>query len=89
MTLLLAHEDLVIDDQVVYVTGHAYRRCKFNRCTFFIRDLHAIFEHCTFAGCVWHLDMIIHDPQQVPALQQLLQIVAQSLAGGTPLSDAS
>jgi len=76
---LMLHDDLVIDDQVVYVTGHAYRNCKFNRCTFYIRDLSAVFDHCTFAGCVWHLDMIIHDQQQLPALSQLLQVVASSL----------
>jgi hypothetical protein len=79
---LLFHDDLVIDDQVVYVTGHAYRRCKFNRCTFYIRDLAAVFENCDFAGCAWHIDMVVHDPQQLRALQQLLQVIDMSLRGG-------
>ena len=86
---LMLHDDLVIDDQVVYVTGHAYRNCKFNRCTFFIRDLNAVFEYCTFAGCVWHLDMIIHDRQQLPALAQLLQVVGSSLKNVSPPPDES
>lgn len=76
---LMLHDDLVIDDQVVYVTGHAYRNCKFNRCTFYVRDLMAVFDHCTFAGCVWHVDMIIHDPEQVPAISQLLKVIGSSL----------
>ena len=84
---LMLHDDLVIDDQVVYVTGHAYRNCKFNRCTFYIRDLNAVFDHCTFAGCVWHLDMIVHDMQQVPALAQLLQVIGSSLKSVSPLPD--
>lgn len=83
MINLLLHDDLVIDDQVVYVTGHSYRRCKFNRCTFFIRDLTANFENCTFAGCAWHIDMIIHDPQQLPGLQYLLKIMGNSMLGGS------
>jgi hypothetical protein len=82
MSQLLLHEDLVIDDQVVYVTGHAYRKCKFNRCTFLLRDLIGVFDHCDFNACVWHLDVLIHDPNQLPALEQVVGIVRSSLTAG-------
>jgi hypothetical protein len=87
MATFLLHDDLVIDDQVVYVTGHAYRNCKFNRCTFYVRDLMGVFEQCAFAGCVWHLDMVIHDPEQMPALANLLQVISGSVGSGSPPAD--
>lgn len=84
MAILLLHDDLVIEDQVVYATGHAYRRCKFNRCTFYVRDLQGVFEECNFSGCVWHLDMIVHDPAQLPAIENLLRIMQDSLRAAAP-----
>jgi hypothetical protein len=85
MANVLLHDDLVIEDQVVYVTGHAYRKCKFNRCTFYLRDLSGVFDHCDFNSCVWHLDLLLHDRDQVPALEQVVGIVRFSLNAGPGL----
>ncbi len=68
MTVLAIHDDVVFDDAVIYLTGNAYRGCKFNRCTFVLRSDVYLLSSCHFATCTWHIDLLIHDKKQVEFL---------------------
>ena len=63
MTGMIPHEDLVFEDQSVYVSGCRYDRCTFRRCTLILKDLSAIgrLADCRFEQCAWYLNTIIAD----------------------------
>jgi hypothetical protein len=61
MSVLLAHREVVFEDATVYVTGHAYLGCTFRRCTLVYNGGAGNFERCRFEGCVWHVNMVVHD----------------------------
>jgi hypothetical protein len=91
MSVLLLHENTSFDDQTVYATGHAYKGCVFTRCTIVMRGFPALFDRSTFIGCIWHLDFIIHDREQLGELRKMLDsAVIQSLPASpdeTPAKD--
>jgi hypothetical protein len=64
MAVLLKHEDVVFDDETIYSSGNAYKRCTFNRCVIVVRDTPGVFEDCGFSGCIWHVDILVHDSDQ-------------------------
>jgi hypothetical protein len=84
MTVLLRHDSIVFEDRTVYVSGNAYFDCSFTRCTMVVRESPCYLEKCVFEGCVWHIDMLIHDPEQVVGLMGLLENVRNSI----PASEA-
>lgn len=62
MPILMHHKGITFRDQVVYLTGHAYEDCVFERCTLVHRGAPTgVMIRCTMAGCVWHLDLLISD----------------------------
>ena len=69
---LLKHDGVQFDDQIVYLTGHAYIDCQFNQCTIILRDGYVHLEKCVFSSCVWHIDYIVHDESQADVLLKLL-----------------
>jgi hypothetical protein len=75
---LLTHKDAVFDDAVVYATGNAYMGCEFNRCVFVFKGFPTYFHTCKFDGCVWHIDLVIHDLEQFKIVFEFLQNVIGS-----------
>lgn len=63
--MLMLHKGVTFRDQVVYATGHAYEGCTFERCTIVCLGMGpGAFSHCSFATCVWHLSLVVHDGEQ-------------------------
>lgn len=83
------HEDATYEDAVVYVSGHAYKRCAFERCTFVVKgNIPCHFESCSFGGIVWHIDVLVHDKQEAANLIQLLEVVSGSIPQERPNTDS-
>jgi len=61
MAVFLVHENVVYEDQAVYLSGSSYFDCTFTRCTLIIKGPIGPLTGCTFDSCVWHLDMMVHD----------------------------
>lgn len=56
------HRDAVFNHQTLHLTGHVYERCTFNACTLIYRGTPSVISACSFDSCVWHIDLLIHDP---------------------------
>jgi hypothetical protein len=61
MAALLFHENRIFEDQTIYLAGNAYYGCTFRRCTLVIREAPMSMDTCTCDGCIWHIDMLVHD----------------------------
>ena len=81
MSLLLRHSDLSFTDQVVYLTGHAYERCTFERCTLVVQGTgNTALVECRFVACAWHLDVILHETGQLADFEaNLLPMIRASV----------
>jgi hypothetical protein len=81
VSLLLRHSGLSFSDQVVYLTGHAYERCTFVRCTMVIQGLgNTALVECSFIACAWHLDVILHETGQLEDFEaNLLPMIRASV----------
>ncbi len=83
MVSLLLHKDATFEDEVVYATGHAFVRCAFDRCTVVMAGFPFSFDTCTFDTCVWHLNIVIHDREQLATVRGLLA----TIEGALPMPD--
>ena len=72
---LLRHDNAEFDDQIVYATGNAYFGCDFTRCVILLKGFPFHFNTCKFIGCIWHIDIVIHDHGQLNALRALMDDV--------------
>ena len=81
MSLLLRHSDVSFSDQVVYLTGHAYERCAFVRCTMVVQGTgNTALVECSFIACAWHLDVILHETGQLEDFEaNLLPMIRASV----------
>ena len=81
VSLLLRHSDLSFSDQVVYLTGHAYERCRFVRCTMVVQGTgNTALVECSFIACAWHLDVILHETGQLEDFEaNLLPMIRASV----------
>ena len=80
MQTLLRHDNVVFEDQTVYVTGNAYIGCEFHRCTMILKGFPFHMESSQFHGCIWAVDFVIHDRVQLTELTKAFeQMVMQSL----------
>ena len=79
MPLLLAHRDIIYEDDAILLPGHAYFNCVFRRCTIHARDGQTYLEKCSFENCVWHFDSIVSNADQIQALRQLLEFAESSV----------
>lgn len=80
MPILLRHNDTVFEDRTVYATGNAYLKCNFRRCTVVFKGLPFLFDTCIFSGCIWHIDVLLHDREQTTELMQFVSdLVTKSL----------
>lgn len=73
MSVLLPHDGASFDDQVVFLTGNAYRNCAFNRCTMVIKGFPFQLDACSISGCIWHLDLTLHDENQTLSILKIIQ----------------
>jgi hypothetical protein len=81
MAITLVHENVVFEDQVVYLAGNTFFDCTFRRCTLLIREtVGSAFVNCTFDGCIWHLDILVCDHEYWKAfLEQVAPMITKSL----------
>jgi hypothetical protein len=82
--VLLTHRDVIFEDDVVLATGHAYFNCTFRRCTITIREGESFFHTCAFESCIWHIDMVIHDVQQLARFQNMIPLIESGLPRSDP-----
>jgi hypothetical protein len=59
----VGHRDVAFKDDVIYLSGHAYDKCRFERCTFILKDdLKMQFGNNKVASnCAIHVDVLMHD----------------------------
>jgi hypothetical protein len=80
MVSLLRHDRTVFENQTVYITGNAYVACEFHRCTLVFTGFPFALEDCEFRGCIWHLNILLHDPRQTEEVIELLsEMVLQTV----------
>ena len=90
VTILVAHEDVAFDDQIVYVTGHAYTRCEFRRCTMVLRGTPMLLHDCEFTACKWDISMALVNLQDAVAVGEILKtLIIPSLAAFHPDDESS
>ena len=53
---LTKHENMTFSDQALYLSGHAYLGCTFERCTLFVTNTPFYIEDCSFTSCNWRLE---------------------------------
>ncbi len=78
---LLRHDNVKFQDQTVYFTGNAYFGCEFHKCVIIVKGLPYFYQNCKFNGCIWHLDLILHDREQAIGLQKF---IAENIALSLP-----
>lgn len=85
-TLLIDHRDIVFEDDIVYMTGHAFYNCVFKRCTLVFKGFPGpMLVGCSFGGCAIHIDCVLHE--KTVGLGYLAMIAA--LAHGLPSLEMS
>ena len=72
MAKLALRENITYEDTTVMLTGHAYRNCKFNRCTLVYRGSPVELIGCEFTNVVWQVDVLLHEQEQVDQMCDLL-----------------
>ena len=81
----LADEEFV--SQSIYLSGHAYLRCKFERCTFVVTNVPFVLAENRIAGCNWRIeyDVLCGDPNTRSNLRRLLDAIDGAMDElGTP-----
>lgn len=80
--IFVRHHGITFENMTVYATGHAYTHCTFTRCTLvFNGSLAGVFEDCTFTGCAWHLNLVVHDLEGATMIKNFLSNIEGTLAG--------
>jgi hypothetical protein len=74
-SILLTHKDLTRRDDTIYLTGHAYINCHFERCTLVLTGFPFACVGCSFADCVFHVNVVIHDRQGLENLRSFFAII--------------
>lgn len=74
---LTKHENLNFSDEVLYLSGHAYLGCTFERCTLFVTNTPFYIEGCTFSSCNWRLevDLLWGDEDTRTTIRQILSLM--------------
>jgi hypothetical protein len=83
VTRLLLHEGKTFEDQTILVVGHAYVRCRFDRCTIvWEHPGPGLMDDCTFGICVWRLRLSINDIDDWKAVQEgMMKMIEKTLPG--------
>ncbi|MFN0133676.1 MAG: hypothetical protein ACKVW3_14255 [Phycisphaerales bacterium] len=74
---LTPHEDEEFVSQTVYLSGHAYRRCHFDRCTFVVTNMPFVMTENRIVACNWRIecDVLWGDPNTRSNLRRLLDAI--------------
>jgi hypothetical protein len=74
---LTRHEDETFTSQAVYLSGHAYIRCRFERCTLIVTNMPFVLQQNQIVGCNWRVeyDILWGDPQSRSNLRRLLDAI--------------
>ena len=80
---LTRHENKTFSDAMIYLAGHAYINCRFERCTLFLRNTSALLDRCTFENCNWHFDydVLWSEPQTLANLRGVLELIHRGSVG--------
>src|SRR5437667_2400816 len=80
--LLTKHEGETFTNQVVYISGQAFVRCKFIGCTLILRQEPYHLEGCVFDRCNWHVDRILiwGNPESLQEFKALIALIEQGQA---------
>ncbi len=84
---LTPHEDETFTSQTVFLSGHAYIRCRFERCTLVVTNVPFVLAENRIAGCNWRIeyDVLWGDPQTRSNLRRLLDAIDGAMDElGTP-----
>lgn len=76
---LLRHDQVIYEDQTVILTGQAFFGCEFHRCVLVLAGFPTHVEHCELDSCIWHINMVIHDPAQLSNLMETLTLARPGL----------
>jgi hypothetical protein len=74
---LTRHEDEEFVSQTIYLSGHAFIRCRFDRCTFVVTNMPFVLMHNQLAACNWHIeyDILWNDPNTRSNLRRLIDAI--------------
>lgn len=77
MPHLTPHEDETFVSQTLFLSGHAYHRCRFERCTMVVTNLPFVLSQNEVIGCNWHIeyDILAGDPNSRSNLRRLLDAI--------------
>src|SRR3954465_12938109 len=80
--LLTKLEGETFTNQVVYISGQAFVRCKFVGCTLVLRQEPYHLEGCVFDRCNWHVDRILiwGNPEALQEFKALISLIEQGQA---------
>ena len=81
MPTLVRHDNVTFSDQTVYMAGHAFSHCTFDRCTMVVRESTGVLENCAFNNCVWHLDVLVSERER---FRQLVDHIGPLLLNSLP-----
>jgi hypothetical protein len=78
---LTRHEDEEFVSQTIYLSGHAYLRCRFDRCTFVVTNVPFVLAGNHIIGCNWRIeyDILWGDPTTRSNLRRLLDAIDGAL----------
>ncbi len=74
---LIVHDGEKFVSQTVFLTGHYYRSCEFDRCTLVLTSPAYRLEGCSLNACNFRIeyDVLASDPQTRSALRQILDLI--------------
>jgi hypothetical protein len=74
---LTPHADEEFVSQTIYLSGHAYLRCRFERCTFVVTNVPFVLAENRIVGCNWRIeyDVLWGDPGTRSNLRRLLDAI--------------
>lgn len=76
---LVLHQDTTFSEATIYLSGHAYRNCRFERCAFVLTDAHCSLQGCVLICCTVHLNLVLFDQESLKELQHLLTTLGGAL----------
>lgn len=72
--VLVFHHGATFKETTVYLTGHAYRNCRFERCTLVFSGWPSVLSGCSLANCALLLDVMIYDAESLKDLRYILDL---------------
>jgi hypothetical protein len=79
-TELLPHIGEEFVSQTLFLGGHGYINCTFERCTLIVTNAPIVLHGCTFRGCNFHIeyDLLWGAPHTLAELEKVLELVREA-----------